>query len=82
MTTASKVRAIYTAPAATPTTQPTNQTSEHAIVKAWLRKMLIKLIARVLIACFFVGVGVWIESKYHITGAATASIQSAKKGGK
>lgn len=86
MTTASKVRAIYTAPA--PTATPSNQTAaaipinEHAVVKAWLRKMLIKLVARVLFACFFVGVGIYLESKHHLTGAVKSVAATQAKGGK
>ncbi len=85
MTTASKVRAIYTAP--TPTATPPNQTAailinEHAVIKAWLRKMLFKLVARVLFACFFVGVGIYLESKHHLTGAVKSVAATQAKGGK
>jgi hypothetical protein len=85
MTTASKVRAIYTAPA--PTATPPNQTAaipinEHAVIKAWLRKMLIKLVARVLFACFFVGLGIYLESKHHLTIAVKSVAATQAKGGK
>ena len=84
MTTASKVRAIYTAPTQQTVTS-SNQTSpvnEHAIIKAWLRKMLIKLVVRVLFACFFVGVGIYLESKHHLTGAVKSVAATQAKGGK
>jgi hypothetical protein len=84
MTTASKVRAIYTAPTQQ-TVTPSNQTSpvnEHAIIKAWLRNLLTKLIVRVLFACFFVGLGVYLESKHHLTGAVKSIAATQAKGGK
>lgn len=82
MTTESKVRAIYTAPTATPATQTTSPINEHAIVKAWLRKMLMKLIVWVLFACFFVGLGIYLESKHHLTGAVKTVAATQAKGGK
>lgn len=84
MTTASKVRAIYTAPTqqpVTPTT-PANPINEHAVIKAWLRKMLIKLVARVLFALIFMGVGIYLESKHHLTVAVKSVAATQAKGGK
>jgi len=84
MTTASKVRAIYTAPtqSATPQQAPIPN-SKLAVAKAWLRKQLIRVVVHTIIALYWISVGSFIELKYHWLGtpavqAKLASMQGAK----
>lgn len=83
-----QVRAVYStdftpqsnAVSTPPKPAPVN---EKAVVKQYVKRMAIALLKKILIACLFMGVGAFIESKYHIMGASTASVQAiAKKGAK
>jgi len=81
-----QVRAVYSTDftpqnaVAAPKPAPVN---EKAVVKQYVKRMAIALLKKILIACLFMGVGAWLESKYHIVGASTASVQAiAKKGAK
>jgi hypothetical protein len=84
MTTASKVRAIYTAPTATPQQTPIPN-SKLAVAKAWLRKQLIRVVVHTIIALYWISVGSFIELKYHWLGTPAVQAKLANmqvKGGK
>ena len=82
-----QVRAVYstdfTPQNAVAAPKPAPALNEKAVVKQYVKRMAIALLKKILIACLFMGVGAWLESKYHIVGASTASVQAiAKKGAK